>query len=274
MEIIPQLINRYSVVLYAVCAIACAYFLFTGLASLRELRRAVFRLERNAVVTRAVSSLLKAVMCLAIGAAIFGVTAFAPAPSPGSLLGAATGTPVALALPTSMPTADISTTQTLASASFTPTIVFVGTATVNAATAANPAVQQAAQSATVLTGTQAAAAAQAAQPTLAPELIPDCTSAKAQITSPEPGERVVGAYTVRGTAQLEAGGWYKLEILTPGAVQWAFVGRGDASVNGGVLFNNFPAGNLPPGTYPLRLVLVGADGGIRAICRVPIIIGS
>ncbi|HEY3342646.1 MAG TPA: hypothetical protein VGK81_11540, partial [Anaerolineae bacterium] len=81
-------------------------------------------------------------------------------------------------------------------------------------------------------------------------------------------------YAVRGTAAVETGGWYKLEILMPGTVQWALVGRGDSSVTNNVLMNSFPAGNFAPGVYPFRLVLIGVDGGIRAICRIPITIGS
>ena len=105
MEIIPQLITRYSIVLYAVCGIACAYFFLTGVASFRELRRAVFRLERNAVVSRAVNALLKAVVCILIGAAIYGVTTLVPVPRANALLGTATSTPLGIVIPTSMPTA-------------------------------------------------------------------------------------------------------------------------------------------------------------------------
>ena len=129
MEIIPQLISRYSIVLFAVCAIACAYFVFTGVASLRELRRAVFRLERNAVVSRAVSALLKAFLCVIIGLAIYAVTTIAPAPRTSLLPGSVTGTPSGIVIPTSMPTAVITSGQALMTVSFTPTITFVGTTT-------------------------------------------------------------------------------------------------------------------------------------------------
>jgi hypothetical protein len=252
MEIIPQLISRYSIVLYAVCAIACGYFVFTGMASLRELRRAVFRLERNAVVTRAVSAMLKALLCVIIGAAIYVVTTMVPTSRANLIPGAATGTPSGIKLPTSMPTAVITSGQALMTASFTPTITFVGTTT-------------------AISGSVQSAVSQ--PPTLSSEMMADCTSPKAQITNPAPGEHVTGIYTVRGTAALDPGSWYKLEILTPGAAQYAQLGRGEASVSNDILFANFNTGSLAPGTYPFRLVIVGADGNARAFCRIPITIG-
>jgi hypothetical protein len=260
MEIIPQLINRYSVVLYAVCGIACAYFLLTGLASLRELRRAVFRLERNAVVSRTISALLKALVCLAIGAGIFMITTLAPARTVSdSLLSEATSTPISMVIPTSMPTAVITSGQALASLNFTPTVIILdqsGNPTTTLATTT--------EAGTVATDTL----------DMNQLLQPDCTNTDAQITKPAAGETITGDYEVHGTATVEAGGWYKLEILLPGTVQWAQVMRGDSSVLNGVLMSNFSAGNYAPGTYPFRLVLIGMDGGIRATCRIPLTIGS
>jgi hypothetical protein len=261
MEIIPQLVNRYSVVLYAVCGIACAYFLLTGAASLRELRRSVFRLERSSVVSHAVSALLKAILCLGIGVGIFIFTTLAPVRTvSSSLLSDATSTPISIVVPTSMPTAVITSGQALAGINFTPTVTFLDNS-------GNPT--------TTLTVTQNAAGTSAqVTDTLSTSLQPDCSNSNAQITSPAAGETVVGTYAVRGTASVEAGGWYKLEILMPGTVQWALVGRGDSIVTNNVLMSNFPAGNFAPGEYPFRLVLIGVDGGIRAICRIPITIGS
>ena len=265
MEIVPQLISRYSIVLYAVCGIACAYFVLTGVASLRELRRAVFRLERNTVVSRAMGALLKAVLCLIIGAGIYLVAGLQTGkPVSSSLLSDVTTTPVDLIMPTSMATAVITPGQvmasaTMASAGFTPTITFLDTST--APNTTNPA-DSVAQGDAVTPGSQAE------------ELLPDCTNSNAQIVRPAAGEKVTGAYAVRGTAAVEVGGWYKLEILMPGTIQWAMVGRGDGSVINGVLLENFNAANFAPGVYPFRLVLIGADGGIRAICRIPLTIGS
>lgn len=279
MEIIPQLISRYSVVLYAVCGLACGYFLFTGVASLRELRRAVFRLERNAVVSRAVSALLKAWVCLLIGGGIFAVTSLAPVPAANSPLSAATSTPGGIVIPTSMPTAVITSGQAVvvASAVFTPTITFVdasGTVTTEAGidpNQATPADTPAEQPSA--TPPEVAPTAAVAPPQM-PEMFADCTSPNAQITNPGQGEHILGAYSVRGTAVLQAGGWYKLEIFTPATGQWAFLVRGDGSVNGGVLLDNFTAANFAPGEYALSLTLVGADSSVQGICRIPIVLGQ
>ena len=286
MEIIPQLISRYSIVLYAVCGIACAYFLLTGVASLRELRRAVFRLERNAVVSRTISALLKAALCLLGAAGIYGISTMAPAPAENSLLGEATSTPSGIVIPTSMPTAVITSGQALAGMSVTPTIVFLdaagNTVTPDPAQVGGLAATQEFTTAVTLTPIEVTAEVPAAdlatntpevQSTSSPELMTDCSSPSAQITNPVPDEEVKGIYTVLGTAVLETGGWYQLEILPQGSAQWAMIGRGDATVTGGVLFENFNATAFAPGAYPLRLVLLGPDGGIRAICRIPMTIG-
>jgi hypothetical protein len=260
MEIIPQLISRYSVVLYAVCAIACAYFLFTGVASLRELRRVQFKLEHNAVVSRAISALLKAVACVAIAGGIFLVAALAPARPTEALLGAVTTTPNRIVIPTSMPTAVITSGQALVSDSFTPTVVFLDAAGTPTTTISVP-------------GQAATPVLRLVAKPLDQELQPACQNPNAQISNPTAQEKVTGAYIVRGTALLEAGESYALEILVPGAAQWSFVGSGNTTISGGVLFENFNAGNFAPGVYPFRLVLLGQDGNERATCRMPMTIG-
>ncbi len=295
MEIIPQLIKSYSTVLYAVCGIACLYFVFTGVASLRELQRAVFRLERSAVMSRVVSAWLKALLCVVAAGIVFAVSAFAPARTANSLLGDATTTPGAGLPATSMPTAEISAADlTQAAASTVIVIIVDGTpepaqtaATLSVAASdaavtsaplpgpaptANPNPQPAPTSAPQPTATEL--------PTLTPEApaqpdIPiDCSSPDAQIYSPAANETVVGVYTVRGTAIVEAGGFYKLEILMPGAVQWSFMGRGDATVQNGELLSSFNFSAIPPGVYPFRLVTVQANSNIAAICQIPIVIGQ
>jgi len=260
MEIIPQLISRYSVVLYAVCGIACVYFLFSGVASLRELRRVIFLLERNAVISRSVNALLKAGASVIIAGGIFLVTTMAPATPADKLLGTVTTTPNRIVIPTSVPTAVITSGQALAGVNFTPTIIFV-----DASGAPTTTINVPGQAPTPLPRL-------VAKP-LDIELQPECVNPSAQITSPTAQERVVGAYIVRGSAQLEEGGSYAIEILVPGAALWAFVGGGNTSVSAGALVENFNAGNFAPGVYPFRLVLLSQDGGVRAICRMPMTIG-
>ena len=108
---------------------------------------------------------------------------------------------------------------------------------------------------------------------LANELMADCTNPKVQLEHPASGERISGIYSVQGTALFESGSWYKLEILMPGASEYKEIGRSQTPVQGSVLFANFNAGSLPPGIYPFRLAVIGADGRMRAYCRIPVTIG-
>lgn len=291
MEIIPELIKTYATVLYAVCGIACAYFVFTGLASLRELQRAVFRLERSAVMSRAVSAWLKALLCIVAAGIVFAISLLAPARTANSLLGDSDATPNGAALATSMPTAEISAADMTQAAAPTVIVIYVDDST--------PSVDMAATStdagpdtATPSTLSVAPNAPTAPLPTVAPEpaaaelttptpeapeppsIAIDCSSPDAQIYSPAANETIVGVYTVRGTAVVEAGGFYKLEILMPGAVQWSFMGRGDSTVQDGELLANFNFSAIPPGVYPFRLVTVQANSNIAAICQIPIAIGQ
>jgi hypothetical protein len=251
------------------------------------LKRAVFRLERNAVLSRMISSLLKAFLCLLGAGAVFAVSNMASEPNANSLLATATGTPSGIVIPTSMPTAVITSGQALAGMSVTPTVILFDAAG-NTVTPGAP--QQPAELAATVPAPDGAVTATPTlaptdlppleptpspiPPTTAPELMADCANPSAQITNPGPNEQVVGAYTVRGTAVLETGGWYQIEILLPGTGRWDVVGRGASTVTGGVLFENFNAASFLPGDYPFRLVLMGPDGGIRAFCRIPIKIGS
>jgi hypothetical protein len=111
MEVVLRLLSELRFVLIAVCGICCAAFVFTGLGSLRELRRAVFKLERSAIVGRALSAWLKAGVCLVIAAGIWVVTGISPRPAASvaenPLSAAPTPTAVVLA-PTALPTADLS----------------------------------------------------------------------------------------------------------------------------------------------------------------------
>lgn len=245
MEIIPQLISRYSIVLYALCGIACVYFFLTGVASLRELRRAVFRLERNTVVSRAVSALLKAALCIAIGAGIYGVTTMAPASKANALAGSATSTPSGIVIPTSMPTAVIAPGQATSGMAITTTTTLTGSSSVTTTGIVSTAAQ-----------------------------VSDCSNPNAQIISPGQGEKVSGNVAIKGTAVLTKGDWYRLEIQATGTTTWTQVGRGEATVISGVLLGTFGAAKYIPGIYPFRLQIIGSDGAVRANCRMPMTIGK
>jgi hypothetical protein len=74
MEVILRLLKDLQMVLVAICAICCAAFIFTGLASMRDMRRAVFRLERSSMASRVMGSWLKAGLCALIGVGIIYIT--------------------------------------------------------------------------------------------------------------------------------------------------------------------------------------------------------
>jgi hypothetical protein len=307
MEIIPQLIRDYSVVLYAVCGIACAYFVFAGVASLRELKRAVFRLERSAVMSRAIGAWLKALLCVLAAAAIFLVSSISPARTAGSLLDNATVTPGSLVPPTSVPTAEISAQQIAQAAAITDdlalsavppvsiTVVFAAAVTATPGETATPAADS---TSPAPAPTPAPTLAPTTEPLPSPEITPsptptpeptptaqaaggaaviavDCSSPEAQLISPAAGETVAGGIrAIRGTALVEGGGFYKLEILMPNTGVWSFVGRGEAPVQNGDLVAAFNFAELAPGNYPLRLVIIRPDSNIGAMCLISFAVGQ
>lgn len=74
MDVVFRLISELRLVLVVVAAVCCAAFLFTGFAAWRELRRAVFKLERSTIISNALSAWFKAAICAVIGVAIWVVT--------------------------------------------------------------------------------------------------------------------------------------------------------------------------------------------------------
>jgi len=111
MEVILRLLNELRFVLIAICGICCAAFLFAGLGSLRDLRRAVFRLERSAILGRVFSSWLKAGLCIVIAAGIWAVTSITPRSTVVASDNPLSITPtvaISTVAPTALPTADLS----------------------------------------------------------------------------------------------------------------------------------------------------------------------
>ncbi len=113
MEVILRLLIELRLVIVAIIGICCAALFFTGLSSLRELRRAMFRLERSVIVARVVDAWVKAGL-LAILGLVIGVATNAvpesPAPS-GAVENPLAFTPtveVNAVEPTPIPTADLS----------------------------------------------------------------------------------------------------------------------------------------------------------------------
>lgn len=305
MEVVLRLLSELRFVLIAVCGICCAAFIFTGLGSLRELRRAVFRLERSAIVGRAISAWLKAGLCVVIGAAIWMLTGAPPQPTVSAAANPLSATPTpttSLVEPTAIPTADLSSAQAVVATSAAPVEV-TPAAAITASTEAAPttAAGEAASPTSAVAGeaasptpaaiaavaTEAPAAAPTAPPptataTPAPELpatatateqlIFDCPNPEVQITSPGLGETVSGAYNVRGTARFPNGsGKFRVDILRPNIEGWAFLWENHNEITDGVLMPSFNSGLFPPGTYVLRISIVDGAGQETGIsCRVSI----
>jgi hypothetical protein len=84
----------------------------------------------------------------------------------------------------------------------------------------------------------------------------------AVISSPQPNEVISGSVPIYGTAQFtqQQAMYYKLEIIGGEFGNWTTIGpvRYESVINGQL--DTLPA--LPPGSYRLRLVLIGTDANI------------
>jgi len=303
MDVVFRLISELRLVLVVVAAVCCAAFLFTGFAAWRELRRAVFKLERSTIISNALSAWFKAAICAVIGVAIWVVTDDTTRPSlrpDDNPLAAAPMPTLALDEPTPLPTADLSGLLVAAALPIpsTPEPVFVLTAP-PATMPAPPTVpllppstptplpplptppppQVQFSNIVVATATPMPELiplipepSPTPEPAVGEALIADCPSPAARITSPVAGEVVSGIYVVRGTADFPGGvGRYKLEILRPNVPGWAFLWENYNAVRDGVLMPRFDAGLFPPGVYTLRLMLIDGAGQETGIyCSVQI----
>jgi penicillin-binding protein 1C len=98
-----------------------------------------------------------------------------------------------------------------------------------------------------------------------PEMLivnPQTVGVAAIITSPQPGETVTGTVQVSGTASWQPGQatYFKMEIVGPAFQNWTTFGQThDVPVINGPL-DSFGAAGLAPGTYKLRIIIVGVDG--------------
>jgi hypothetical protein len=114
MEVVLRLLSELRLVLVAIAGICAAAFVFTGLSSLRDMRRAVFRLERSAITGRVIGSWLKAGLCVIIGAVIWVLSGTPTRPLASAATNPLSVTPtptVLVELPTPVPTADLSQAQ-------------------------------------------------------------------------------------------------------------------------------------------------------------------
>ncbi len=309
MEVLLRLLQELRVALVAVAALVAAAFLFTALGAWLDLRRARFRLERNLLRQRMLSSLMRALIFLVVGGMVWSVPeqlGMDKLPRSGlpATLSPRLVVPVeqpTAALPTPMPTADLSGVLTVEpTLPPTPTpdqvlAALLGTSTPTAEPVA-PALLAVPGLPATPTPTLAPSpeptlpALDQAVPTLAPlpepsptaapvptetPLVANCPNPDAQITSPAAGQIVRGRLPILGTAGFPPGSKYKIEILRPGIEEWAFLWEGFSEVKGGVLMPDFNADLFAPGMHVLRLIIIDPAGQeTSAVCRVPIRIGE
>jgi hypothetical protein len=100
-----------------------------------------------------------------------------------------------------------------------------------------------------------------------PELLaaaanPAAAGVTARITSPQAGDSVTGTVIVGGTVAFtsEQATYFKVEIQGPQFPDWTTIGNthNNSVINGQL--ETFGATGLSPGTYQLRIVVVGLDG--------------
>lgn len=101
-----------------------------------------------------------------------------------------------------------------------------------------------------------------------------CLAKEAEITGPQPGDRVSGEIAILGFVNVENFGFYKLEIAPNQSVNWRTIqaGRGLVKEDNGVLVEQWDTSTLQAGDYVLRLVVTLGDETVLPDCRVPITI--
>jgi hypothetical protein len=98
-----------------------------------------------------------------------------------------------------------------------------------------------------------------------------CTDPSTQISSPIPGQRLSGVFTLYGTAALDNFWYYKIEVRADFATIYNFYARSDKPVNNGVL-GQIDADLFTPGLYWIRLSVVDRGGAINTSpCVIPMI---
>lgn len=99
-----------------------------------------------------------------------------------------------------------------------------------------------------------------------------CQANVLEITSPEPGDQLLGEVEITGSATVTNFGFYKLEVTPQNQATWRTIQAGREPVEDGVLVSSWDTSTLAPGDYLLRLVVTTASGDSLPDCQVPITI--
>lgn len=254
MAIIPRLIARYAIVLYAFFAAGALFYLGAALRARRKHESALFALEREDAASQSLRAWMMTGVCLLLSLGVYGVSSFVVPNLPNeetedTSIIAFLSTPAANpALPTG-PAATLAPTATFASV---PTIAPIATPLARAPDTPAPLATAEGDG---------------------PPLPAACTSAGTKIVSPRNGDRLSGVVEVLGTASLPNFSFYKFEIQWPDNEEWITVQSFDQPVAGGVLgtWDTRPLAQQP-GTYKFRLVVVDDTSNFPEPCVITVVI--
>ena len=234
---ILALINVYSPWLYAAGLLGLLYGLYELRAAQKNLGETIFTLEKEFAAKRATRARAILITVIVLLAALtllrFGVAPLQSLPS----VERPTPTRLVLEPPTAVPV--------------TPTPTSTAIPTRPRPTAAPP------------TETPA--------PTAVPP--PPCPRPDVCISSPAPNQVVSGQVTIRGTANIEAFQFYKVEYgQGESPLQWNSIGevRRERVVDG--ILTTWNTAGFPQGPYILRLTVVDASGNFPAPFTVRVVI--
>lgn len=250
MAVIPRLIARYAVLLYALCALGALMYVWAAFQARRKRDRALFSLEREAAAQQSLRYGLMAGACVLLSLGVYSVGRFIVPNLPPEQ---AEETPEISLLftPTAVPTIPAPPVSTATFAPV-PTVAPIATPLDRVPDTPTPAA----------TAEGSGASGVAA-----------CTSAGTQIVSPGNGDRLSGVVEVLGTASLPDFSFYKFEIQWPDTEEWVTVQSFDTPVAGGVLgtWDTRPLADQP-GNYRFRLVVVDNTGNFPEPCVISVIV--
>ena len=102
--------------------------------------------------------------------------------------------------------------------------------------------------------------------------IGQCVARVLEISSPEPGDQLLGEVEITGSANVQNFGFYKLEVTPQSQATWRTIQAARVPVEDGVLVSSWDTSTLAPGDYLLRLVVTYTSGETLPDCQVPITI--
>jgi hypothetical protein len=230
-----EFIARLDIFFYALSAVGI-FFSIRGLVQARrQMRNAVFGLEREAARRRRSNAASTIITLLLLSGAVY-IIANIVVPNLGEEQAQPTPTPVVFV--TAEPSA---TPMLLLFSTITPTI-----------------------------GLPPSEAELTNVPPAAAETTNGCEIIGTTITSPEPDAQVSGQVLVEGQANILNFSQYKFELYGSGTGgQWVVVGTFTVPVTDGIL-GSWDSTSLPAGSYRLRLVVLRADGTFPSPCEIPI----